>query len=159
MRTTSRSGGTKRADGSGASNGPPTEGGEVMNQDPNGDALARFSGEKYLNMETFRKNGEGVRTPMWFAEEGGVLYARTFEKTGKVKRLRREPHVRVVPSDARGTPEGNWVDAEALIVEAGSDEAKRANRLLNQRYGLTKRLIEPLFGLRYGKVVTVAIRV
>ena len=129
-----------------------------MTREAGGDALARFSGQKYLNMETYRKNGEGVRTPVWFAEEGGVMYARTFEKTGKVKRLRREPRVRVVPSDGRGTPEGDWVEAEAQIVEAGSEEARCANRLLNQRYGLMKRLIEPLFGLRYGKVVTVAIR-
>lgn len=66
--------------------------------------------------------------------------------------------MRVVPSDARSTPEGEWVDARASMVEAASEEARRANRLLNQRYGLMKRLIEPLFGLRYGKVVTVAIR-
>lgn len=121
--------------------------------------LTRFSGEKYLNLETFRKSGKGVKTPLWFSEEGGVMYARTFEKTGKIKRLRREPRVRVVPSDARGTPGGDWMDAEARIVEANSEEARRANRLLNNKYCLMKRLMEPVFGLRYGKVVTVAIRV
>lgn len=124
-----------------------------------GGEMARFSGRKYLNLETFRKNGEAVRTPVWFAEGNGAMYARTFSKTGKVKRLEREPRVRVVPSDARGTPEGEWVDAEARIVEAGSEEAKRANRLLNRKYGLTKRVVELIFGLRHGKVVTVAIRV
>lgn len=132
-----------------------------MSQDASAgdDALARFSGEKYLNVETFRKNGEGVRTPVWFVEENGAMYTRTFSKTGKVKRLRREPRVRVVPSDARGEPKGEWIDAEARIVEASSDEAKRANRLLNEKYGLMKRLIEPVFGLRYGSVVTIAIRI
>ncbi len=118
-----------------------------------------FSGHKYLNLETFRKNGEGVRTPLWFAEERGSLYARTFSKTGKVKRLRRESRVRAAPSDARGNPEGEWVPAEARIVEAGSQEARQANRLLNRKYGAIKRLVELLFGLRYGKVVTVEIRV
>lgn len=122
------------------------------------DRLEQFSGRKYLNLETFRRNGEGVRTPLWFVEESGVVYARTFEKTGKVKRLRREPRVRVVPSDARGTPEGEWVDAEVRIVDAHSEEARRANRLLNRKYGLMKRLVEPVFGLRHGKVVTIAIQ-
>ena len=124
--------------------------------------MRRFSGHKYLSLETFRKNGEAVRTPVWFAEDAGgddAMYARTFEKTGKIKRLRREPRVRVVPSDSRGTPEAEWVDAEARIVKAGSTEAKRANHLLNRKYGLTKRLVETLFGLRYGKVVTIAIRI
>lgn len=119
----------------------------------------QFSGQKYLNLETYRRNGAGVRTPVWFVEESGVMYTRTFEKTGKVKRLRREPRVRAVPCDARGNPEGEWVDGEARLVEAGSEEAQKANQLLNRKYGFIKRLIEPVFGLRYGKVVTIAIRV
>lgn len=117
-----------------------------------------FTGHKYINLETFRKNGEGVRTPLWFAEEDGVLYARTFEKTGKAKRLRRESKARVVPCDARGNPKGEWVEAEAWIVESGS-EAKRADKLLNEKHGLLKRLIEPVARLRHGKVVTIAIRI
>ncbi|HLM78904.1 MAG TPA: hypothetical protein VK361_11005 [Rubrobacteraceae bacterium] len=42
-------------------------------------------------METYRRNGEGGRTPLWFVAEDGVLYTETLSKTGKVKRLRREP--------------------------------------------------------------------
>lgn len=48
-------------------------------------SVEKFDGHKYVNLETFRGNGEGVRTPLWFAEENGVLYARTFEKTGKAR--------------------------------------------------------------------------
>ena len=123
------------------------------------DGRAQFADEKYVNVQTFRRNGEAVPTPLWFVGEGGTLYARTFEKTGKVKRLRREPRVRVVPSDAKGEPKGEWMDATATILDPNSDEARRANRLLNRKYGLMKRLTEPFFGLRYGKVVTVAIQV
>jgi hypothetical protein len=32
---------------------------------PNG--IAQFAGAKYLNLETFRKTGVGVPTPVWFA--------------------------------------------------------------------------------------------
>lgn len=116
-----------------------------------------FDGCKYINLETFRKNGEGVRTPLWFAEEGGILYARTFEKTGKVKRLRRESRARVAPCDVRGDLKGEWIEAEAWLVESGS-EAEMANRLLNEKYGLLKRVIEPVAALRHGKAVVVAIR-
>ena len=99
---------------------------------------------------------------MWFAndtEDDGIVYVRTFEKTGKVKRLRREQRVRVAPCDAKGTPEGDWVGGEARIVVPRSEEAQRANRLLNKKYGLMKRVVEPAFGLKYGKVVTIAVRV
>lgn len=116
-----------------------------------------FEGHKYVNLETFRKNGEGVKTPLWFAEESGTLYARTFEKTGKAKRLRRVSRSRLAPCDVRGNPLGDWVEAESRLVEA-DDEARRANELLNEKYGLLKRMIEPVAGLRHGKVVTVAMR-
>ena len=66
--------------------------------------LVQFSGRKYLNLVTYRRSGTAVPTPMWFVEEGGVLYVRTPAKSGKVKRLRNNPRVRVVPSDGRGGP-------------------------------------------------------
>jgi hypothetical protein len=33
------------------------------------DAVAQFAGAKYLNLETFRGTGTGVRTPVWFAQD------------------------------------------------------------------------------------------
>ncbi len=116
-------------------------------------------GHKYINLETFRKNGEGVKTPLWFAEdEAGTLYARIFERMGKAKRIRREPRARVAPCDVRGNPKGEWVGAEARILEPGSEEGEEANRLLNEKYGLLKRIIESIVSLRHGEVVVVGIR-
>lgn len=119
--------------------------------------MPTFDGHKYINFETFRKNGGGVKTPLWFAEDGGALYARSFEGTGKAKRLRRDSRARVVPCDVRGNALGEWVVAEAWILDDTS-EAKRADRLLNEKYGILKRLIEPVAGLRHGKVVSICIR-
>ncbi len=99
-----------------------------------------------------------METPLWFAEEGGILYARTFERTGKAKRLRRESRARVAPCDVRGKPKGEWAGAEAWIADSESEEAKRADTLLNEKYGLLKRIIEPVVALRHGRVVVVAIR-
>jgi hypothetical protein len=33
------------------------------------DAVRQFAGAKYLNLETFRRTGIGVRTPVWFAQD------------------------------------------------------------------------------------------
>ena len=38
-----------------------------------GSALSQFANEKYLNLETYRKNGTPVLTPVWFADENGIL--------------------------------------------------------------------------------------
>ena len=85
------------------------------------DPLSPFTGRNYLNLESYRKNGAGVRTPLWFAEEGGVLYIYSTADSGKVKRIRNHPQVRIVPSDIKGNPLGEWVDARAeLLDQAGA---------------------------------------
>ena len=84
--------------------------------------LAQFYNRKYVNLVTYRRSGTAVSTPMWFVEEDGVLYVRTPAKSGKVKRLRNDSHVRVVPSDGRGNPKGAWVDGRARIM--GGAQAK-----------------------------------
>ena len=116
---------------------------------------AAFRGERYLNLETFRRNGQGVRTPLWFVELDGALYVRTPEDSGKVKRLRNNPRVRVVPSDALGRPKADWVEATARFV--GPQEAKRMNQLLKEKYGWQKALID--FGSRLRKRTSVVIAI
>ena len=70
------------------------------------EAVERFRDSKYRNLETNRRNSKGVRTPLWFVEEDVVLHPETLSKTSRVKRLRREPHLWLVPCDRRGEPEG-----------------------------------------------------
>jgi PPOX class probable F420-dependent enzyme len=68
-------------------------------------AFAEFTRAKYISLETFRKTGAGVRTPVWFAADPGApetLYLYSEADAGKVKRIRNNSHVRVAPSDIRG---------------------------------------------------------
>ena len=59
------------------------------------DAVGQFAGAKYLNLETFRKTGIGVRTPVWFAQDilhsasATVFYIYSEAGAGKVKRIVR----------------------------------------------------------------------
>jgi PPOX class probable F420-dependent enzyme len=104
-----------------------------------------FAGRKYLNLETFRKSGEGVRTPVWFAaapgEEGNrTLYVYTIGNTGKVKRIRNNPRVRIAPCDMRGRLLGDWVEARAEILQG--EEAAQGMRLLNKKYVPWKQLLD-----------------
>lgn len=38
------------------------------------EALAQFANQRYLNLESFKGDGTSVQTPVWFAEDNGVLY-------------------------------------------------------------------------------------
>jgi uncharacterized protein len=106
-----------------------------------------FAGQKYLNLETFKRNGQGVKTPIWFAADPAAplnspeakLYAYTTADSGKVKRIRNNPKVRVAPCDARGNVRGEWVAGLAAIVTG--EEAAHADGLLNKKYWPWKQLL------------------
>jgi len=100
--------------------------------------LAQFANQKYLNLETFRKDGRAVQTPVWFALIGGVFYIYSLANAGKVKRIRNNPRVRVVPCTARGRPKGEWVEARAVIIDGA--EAEYGHELLTKKYGIWKRI-------------------
>jgi PPOX class probable F420-dependent enzyme len=107
-------------------------------------SFASFQGHKYLNLETLRKNGQAVRTPVWFAAEpvAGVpqtLYVYSTADSGKAKRIRNNSSVRVAPCDARGNLRGEWIEARATIV--AGEEAQRGMSLLNKKYFPWKQLL------------------
>jgi PPOX class probable F420-dependent enzyme len=100
--------------------------------------LDQFAGQKYLNLESYRKNGAAVATPVWFADDGNEIYIYSLAEAGKVKRIRNNPRVRIMPCDFRGGAKGEWVDATARIIAGGEED--KAQRLLDKKYGLMKRI-------------------
>ncbi len=95
--------------------------------------ISELQGQNYINLETYEKNGQPIRTPVAFVQDNGVIYVRTDKNSGKLKRSRNNPHVRIVPCDIRGRPEGEWV--EGTIQIASEYESERAKQLLNEKYG------------------------
>lgn len=110
---------------------------------------ASFKDYQYINIETFRKNGKGVKTPVWFVNDADMLAVRTESSSGKMKRIRNKQKVRIVPCDAKGNPLGNWVDAHASMV-TDKTEVERINQQLNQKYGLFKRFFDLMHKFRGG---------
>ena len=102
------------------------------------DRISIFSGHQYINLETYRKNGQAVSTPVWFTIDDNRIYVVTRDKTGKVKRLQHNSKVRIVPSGIRGRPKGEWIYANAAF--ANPDQLERALKLRNKKYGLKARL-------------------
>src|SRR5215469_14910488 len=110
--------------------------------------FASLASHKYLSLETFRKSGQGVRTPIWFAPDPSVslesgaakLFVYTIGNSGKVKRIRNTGRVRIAPCDMRGRVLGPWMEARAQIV-TGS-EADLGQRLLKKRYIPWKQLLD-----------------
>jgi PPOX class probable F420-dependent enzyme len=116
--------------------------------------LSQLAGEKYISIETYRKSGRPVRTPVWFAESGGILYVRTSDDTGKYKRIRNDSSVQVAPCDMRGNVKGEWVKAEARIVS--DDEKERAYKMLEKKYGLIYKMSSVFLGGRNYVVLAIS---
>ena len=113
-----------------------------------------LSGHKYINLETYRKDGSGVITPVWFAIENGKILVVTRTGTGKVKRLKNNKSVRFMPSGSRGQPKGQWTTGSASF--SSSDELKRAVELRNKKYGIQAKLVGLLSHAK-GDLVGIAI--
>lgn len=125
-----------------------------MASDKKSDWLAR---EKYLSFESYKRTGEGVRTPLWFAVGDGVIYVYSLANAGKVKRIRNNPRVKIAPCTIRGQVTGEWIEAEARIVEG--DEDRLGHELLTKKYGWQKRLGDFFSRLRKRQRTVIAIQI
>jgi uncharacterized protein len=110
------------------------------------EGLAAFSRHRYLSLETYRRTGQAVATPVWFVVDRDVIYVYSLATAGKVKRIRNNPRVRIAPCDARGRLTGAWVEATARIVD--ERHAAQAHDLLRAKYGWMKRLADLFRKLR-----------
>ncbi|RQW78125.1 MAG: PPOX class F420-dependent oxidoreductase [Methanothrix sp.] len=98
--------------------------------------LEQFRNFEYIRLETIKKNGQVVPTPVWFVVEDDMLYVRSYANSGKVKRMKNNPHVRVTPSDALGKPHGVTIDG--LVERANGDMEIKISQRLYRKYGLMK---------------------
>lgn len=110
------------------------------------DALSILDRQQFANLTTFRRNGAGVTTTVWFAREGDKIYIMTMISAGKVKRLRNNPAATLGPSDRAGKPLGGEVAVRGRLL--GADERPAAVRALNRKYGWQKQVFDLMFKLR-----------
>ena len=87
------------------------------------DMLEQFSEQKYINLETYKRDNTPIKTPVWFVIDNGLVYIITRESTGKVKRLKNNQNVRIVPCSFKGEIKSEWVNGKAQKI-MGSEADK-----------------------------------
>jgi len=97
-------------------------------------SLEDLAAERYVSLVTFRRNGNGVSTPIWVASCDGKLYAVTNGTSVKMKRLEANDRIRLAACDARGRVRGEWVEGHGRRVD-DSVLTERAQRALQRKYG------------------------
>jgi len=113
--------------------------------------LMELGNATFIALETFRKNGDGIITPVWVTGEKDKLYVWTNLESWKVKRIQNNNHIRICESDARGNPKSEWLDATAQVLD--SDNAlKKTKSLFRSKYGIQFRMFS-LMGRKRPKTV------
>ena len=119
------------------------------------DKLSLFLDQKYVNLETYKKDGTPVRTPVWFMIDNDIVYVVTREKTGKVKRLKNNQNIRIVPCSFKGKPESEWI--KGIAQKVTGEEAEKAIKLRKKKYGFSARLTG-LFSSQKGNPIVYSIK-
>jgi PPOX class probable F420-dependent enzyme len=78
--------------------------------------FTRLAKEKYISLTTFRKTGDAVVTPMWFAESFGIIFVETGANAGKLKHIRHTARVTLAPRTLSGKVTGTAVEGNARIL-------------------------------------------
>jgi uncharacterized protein len=110
------------------------------------DLQARFPG-RYLSVTSFKRDGTGVATPVWFVSDGKRLFAFTDLHSAKIKRIRRNPHVLVASCRPWGNLRREPVLARAEVLTDIAD-LERVRKLLVARYKISYRVV--MFFYRLG---------
>lgn len=99
------------------------------------DAITELRREKYINLETFKRDGSGVKTPIWFVEVDGALGFFTNRESYKVKRLARNPACKFAACGVvGGLKNDTWFDGTAVLLKG--DDEKPVYAALRKKYGL-----------------------
>ena len=104
-----------------------------------GNKLEQFFEQKYINLETYKKDGTSIRTPVWFVIDNDLIYIITRDSTGKVKRLKNNQNVRIVPCSFKGESKNGWIKGKAEKITG--EEADKVIKLRKKKYGISARLI------------------
>jgi len=100
--------------------------------------LNEIESEKYISLETYRKNDQPVRTPVWFVIKNDLIYVVTRDQTGKVKRLRNNLQVKIATCTIRGKVTGKWISGTAKILT--DEETQDAVKWRDKKYGFMARI-------------------
>jgi uncharacterized protein len=118
-------------------------------QDPQTESyFAPLRDATYIQLTTFRRSGAGVPTAVHVVVDGNEAFFRTWNTTGKAKRMRHTPDVRVAPSNIRGRPRGPALPARAYLLDGEASD--RAARLLASKHPILHGRLIPWYHRRRG---------
>ena len=109
---------------------------------------------KYICILTYKKNGDGVSTPVRFIRKDNKIYIRTSNQSGKVKRIRNNNNVSYALCNISGRIKGEWHSGVAKIEP---DVNKMIFSKITEKYGLIAQIINILYKIKKMEIIIISI--
>ena len=100
--------------------------------------LEDIKSQKYISLETYRKNNQPIQTPVWFVIKDDLAYVVTRSQTGKVKRLKNNLQVKFALCTIKGKITGEWISGIAKILD--KEQTKEAVKWRDKKYGVFAKI-------------------
>ena len=114
-----------------------------------------FYDKKYINLQTFKKNGEIVSTPVWFVLKNNEIFFRSDGNSGKVKRIRNNNNIKASICDIRGNIKGQTYTGIANFQD--KSRFNEINSLFDKKYSLLSPILKIVYKLRKINLVILSI--
>ena len=118
--------------------------------------LEKIKSEKYISLETYRKNNQTVKTTVMFVIKNDLIIIVTREQTGKVKRIRKNQKVMIATCSIKGKTSMSSISGNAQILT--DKETVEAVNLRDKKYGFFSK-ISRLVTRNKGKILAISIKI
>ena len=108
---------------------------------------------KYINLLTYKKNGEPVSTPVWFIFKDNKIFIRTSNKSGKFKRIKNNKNVKFALCNIRGQIKGEWHNGFAKL----EPNNRWVFSKINEKYGIFAYLMNILYKIKKMDIIILSI--
>ena len=105
---------------------------------------------KYINIQTYKKNGQAVSTPVWFISKDNKIYFRTSRKSGKFKRIKNNNNVKFALCNISGKIKGEWHNGLAKI---DPDINRLIFARINEKYGIFAHIMNVFYKIKKMEII------
>ena len=103
--------------------------------------LLDFANVQYINLETFKKDGSKVTTPVWVAQQNNSLVVTTGKNAGKVKRIRNNGKAIIYTTNQSGSKKlSEELEVKGSIL-SDEDLKTEAVTILKKKYGIMAKMM------------------
>ncbi len=103
--------------------------------------LLDFAEVQYINLETFKKDGTKVTTPVWVAQQNNTLVVTTGKNAGKVKRIRNNGKAIIYTTNQSGSKKlSEELEVKGSIL-SDEDLKTEAVTILKKKYGMMAKMM------------------